>query len=151
MTGVLAIEAPTTKTGCAVDRIDDLLFDWYIWSQGYNPGVDYQAFDSSCAQSRTSRQWMDYDEIDAEVEWAIKKGIGKLLDPMIQKLHLPARVAINTAMRNFEAGVEVWSSMRLHGVDLAAEYAQAKAILCPQLVAAGLLTQDACKPAETAL
>jgi hypothetical protein len=126
-----------------MDRIDELLLDWYEWSQGYNPGTDYSAFDSTCAQFRTSRQWMDYDDLDAEVEWQRKKSIGRVIEPMILKLDLRTRVAINTACRNFASGAQVFSSVRIAG-DQEAEYARAKAILCPQMVAAGLIEREAC-------
>ena len=130
-----------------MDRIDELLLDWYEWSQGYNPGVDYSGWDSTCAQFRTSRQWMDYEDLDAEVEWQRKKAVGKLVEPMIQKLDLRARVAVNTACRNFSSGAAVWSSVRVAG-DKDAEYARAKAILCPMMVAVGLVEKNTCKPFE---
>ena len=98
-----------------MDRIDELLLDWYEWSQGYNPGTDYSAFDSTCAQFRTSRQWMEYDDLDAEVEWQRKKAVGRVVEPMILKLDLRARVAINTACRNFSSGAQVFSSVRIAG------------------------------------
>ncbi|MCP3709744.1 hypothetical protein M3I54_22635 [Paraburkholderia sp. CNPSo 3274] len=129
-----------------MDRIDELLLDWYTWSQGYNPGTDYQAFDSTTAQFRSSRQWMEFDDLDAEVEWALKKATGRVLEPLIQKLDLRARVAVNAMMRNFESGAQVWSSVRLgDGFSLQEEYDRAKAILCPMMVAAGLLEKSACK------
>ncbi|RQZ17248.1 hypothetical protein DIE15_12300 [Burkholderia sp. Bp9031] len=135
-----------------MDRIDELLLDWYEWSQGYNLGVGYQAFDSSTAQFRSSRQWMEYEDLNEEVDWQLKKTVGKIIEPMIQKLDLRARVAINTEMRNFSAGAEVWSSARLgHGSNIRAEYERAKAILCPQMIAAGLLDRNACTPLENAL
>ncbi|HDR9033757.1 TPA: hypothetical protein QDB07_001214 [Burkholderia vietnamiensis] len=135
-----------------MDRIDELLLDWYEWSQGYNPGVDYQAFDSSTAQFRSSRQWMEYEELNEEVDWQLKKTVGKLIEPMIQKLDLRARVAINTAMRNFSVGASVWSSPRLcNGLNAETEYMRAKTILCPQMIAAGLIQRDACKALESAL
>lgn len=129
-----------------MDRIDELLLDWYEWSQGYNPGTDYSGFDSTCAQFRTSRQWMDYEDLDAEVEWQRKKAIGKIVEPMVMKLDLRARMAVNLACRNFSAGVGVWSSVRLP--DAECQYARAKAILCPMMVAAGLVERNACKLLE---
>ncbi|MBB2928380.1 hypothetical protein [Paraburkholderia silvatlantica] len=126
-----------------MDRIDELLLDWYEWSQGYNPGTDYQAFDSTCAHFRSSRQWLEHDDIDAEIEWSRKKSVGKVIEPMIQKLDLRARVAVNTAMRNFSAGASVWSSVRVDAVDV--EYLRAKRVLCPMLVAVGLLDKKACQ------
>lgn len=129
-----------------MDRIDEMLLDWYEWSQGYNLGTDHKAFDSTCAQYRSSRQWMEYDDIDAEVEWQRKKGVGRVIEPMILKLDLRARVAINSAMRNFSDGANVWSTVRLADAD--AEYARAKALLCPMLVAAGMIEKNACKLVE---
>lgn len=128
-----------------MDRIDELLLDWYEWSQGFNPGTDYSGWDSTCAQFRTSRQWMDYDDLDAEVEWQRKKAVGKVVEPMVLKLDLRARVAVNTECRNMSDGSAVWSSIRIS--DQAVEYARAKALLCPMMVAAGLVERDACKEA----
>lgn len=133
-----------------MDRVDELLLDWYEYSQGYNPGTDYSGFDSTCAQFRTSRQWMDYDDLDAEVEWQRKKGVGRQIEPIVLKLDLRARVAVNTACRNFSSGAAVWSSIRVAG-DQEAEYARAKAMLCPMLSAAGLVERSACKPLESVL
>lgn len=133
-----------------MDKIDELLLDWYEWSQGYNPGTDYSAFDSTCAQFRTSRQWMEYEDLDTEVEWQRKKSVGKVVEPMVLKLDLRARVAINTACRNFASGSTVWSSIRVAG-DQEAEYSRAKVILCPMMVAAGLVERAACKPLESVL
>lgn len=124
-----------------MDKIDDLLYDWYTWSQGYNPGTDYSAFDSTCAQFRTSRQWMEYEDLDAEVEWNRKKYIGKLVEPMVNKLDLRGRLAVNSAMLNFSVGANVWSSYRTAEED----YARAKAILCPMMVKAGLVERNECK------
>jgi hypothetical protein len=130
-----------------MDKIDELLCDWWEWSQGYNPGTGYSGFDSTCAQFRTSRQWMDYEDLDAEVEWQRKKGVGKIVEPMVQKLDLHARIAVNVACRNFSAGVDVWSSARLP--DAEGEYARAKSILCPMMVAEGILDRNSCKQAES--
>lgn len=145
-----------TQTGCAMslemDRIDELLLDWYEWSQGYNPHTDYQSFDGTCAQYRSSRQWMEFEDLDAEVEWNLKKATGKMLDPMIQKLDLRARVAINIAMRNFSSGAAVWSSTRLgDNFQVSVEYDRAKDTLRPKLVAAGMLDKGTCEHDRNAL
>lgn len=132
-----------------MDKIDELLLDWYEWSQGFNPGTGYSAFDSTCAQFRTSRQWMDYEDLDAEVEWQRKKSVGKVVEPMILKLDLRARVAVNTECRNMAGGAHVWSTVRLN--DQHAEYSRAKSILCPMMVAAGLVEKNACKLGEAVL
>jgi len=130
-----------------MDRIDELLLDWFEWSLGYNPGTGYSAFDSTCAQFRTSRQWMEYDDLDAEVEWQRKKAVGKIVEPMVMKLDLRARMAVNTECRNMSDGAKVWSTIRVD--DQYAEYARAKAILCPMMVAEGLLDKNSCKQAES--
>jgi hypothetical protein len=134
-----------------MDRIDELLLDWFEWSQGFNPGTDYSSFDSTCAQFRTSRQWMEYEDLDAEVEWQRKKAVGKVIEPMVMKLDLRARMAVNTACRNFSDGAAVWSSIRLSAGDQQAEYERAKSILCPMLVNAGLIEKSTCKPVEVVL
>lgn len=126
-----------------MDKIDDLLYDWYEWSQGYNPGTDYSAFDSTCAQFRTSRQWMEYEDLDAEVEWSRKKYIGKIVEPMVQKLDLRGRMAVNTAMSNFAAGASVWVNARFADTQ-EEDYERAKAFLCPMLVTVGLVEKSAC-------
>jgi hypothetical protein len=126
-----------------MDRIDELLLDWWEWSLGYNPGTDYQAFDGTCAQFRSSRQWMEYDDLDAEVEWQRKKSVGRAIEPMILKLDLRARIAVNTECRNMSDGVDVWSTIRVS--NQAQEYARAKVILCPMMVAEGLIEKSVCK------
>lgn len=131
-----------------MDRIDELLLDWWEWSLGFNPGTDYQAFDGTCAQFRSSRQWMEYDDLDAEVEWQRKKSVGRAIEPMIMNLDLRARVAVNTECRNMSDGARVWSTLRLD--EQAKEYARAKAILCPMMVAEGLIEKSACKQLENA-
>lgn len=127
-----------------MDKVDDLLYDWYIWSQGYNPGTDYSAFDSTCAQFRTSRQWMEYEDLDAEVEWNRKKYIGKIVEPMVQMLDLRGRMAVNTAMSNFAAGASVWVNARFADTQ-EEDYERAKAFLCPKLVSVGLVERNECK------
>jgi hypothetical protein len=130
-----------------MDRIDELLLDWWEWSLGYNTGTNYQAFDSTCAQFRTSRQWMDDEDLDAEIEWSRKKAVGRAIEPMILKLDLRARIAVNSMCRSMSDGAQVWSSVRVDNLEV--EYARAKSMLCPMLVAAGLVDRTTCKPAET--
>lgn len=130
-----------------MDRIDELLRDWWEWSLGYNAGTSYRSFDSTCAQFRTSRQWMKDDELDDEIEWSRKKAVGRAIEPMILKLDLRARIAVNTMCRSMSDGAQVWSSVRVDNLE--AEYARAKSMLCPMLVAAGLVDRTTCKPAET--
>ncbi|MBU9403770.1 hypothetical protein KTE13_28905 [Burkholderia multivorans] len=133
-----------------MDRLDELLLDWYEWQNGYVPKLGHRGADPACRDFRISRQWMDYDDLDAEVERNRKAYVGRLVEPMIQKLDMRLRLAINTAMRNFSAGATVWINPR-HPDTQDQDYACAKTILCSQMVAAGLLERGACKPLENAL
>lgn len=130
-----------------MDRIDELLLDWYSWQAGYTPDLDYGGADPACRDFRISRQWMDYDDLNDEVERNLQAGVGKAIEPMIQKLDMRSRLAINTAMRNFGAGATVWINPR-HANTQDEDYARAKAILCPQMVLAELLEKSDCKPLE---
>jgi len=130
-----------------MDRIDELLLDWHDWQAAYTPDLDYGGADPACRDFRISRQWMDYDDLNAEVEANQKAYVGKLIEPMILKLDMRSRLAINTAMRNFGAGFTVWVNPR-HADTQTEDYARAKGILCPQMVAVGLLEKSACKPFE---
>jgi hypothetical protein len=128
-----------------VDRLDELLLDWYEWQASYEPALGYGRADSTCRDFRISRQWLDYDDLDAAVEANLKESVGKIIEPMILKLEVRPRLAINTAMRNFQAGYQVWTNPRYPETQ-DADYESAKAILCPQMVAAGLLERTACIP-----
>jgi hypothetical protein len=133
-----------------MDKIDELLLDWYEWQAAYSPNLDYGGAEPACRDFRASRQWMDYDDLNDEVEWNLKTAVGKIVDPMILKLGMRSRLAINTAMRNFGAGSTVWVNPR-HSDTQDEDYESAKSILCPQLVMAGLLERDACKKPEIVL
>jgi hypothetical protein len=133
-----------------MDKIDELLLDWFEWSQAYSPALDYGKAEPACRDFRISRQWMDYDDLNEEVERNLKASVGKLVEPLVHRLDLRARVAVNTACRNFASGAQVWSSIRIAG-DQETEYARAKAILCPMMVDAGLIERTACKPLESVL
>jgi len=126
-----------------MDRIDELLLDWYEWQSSYTPPLAYGGADPACRDFRTSRQWMDYDDLNEEVEANQKAYAGRLIEPMILGLDMRGRLAINTAMRNFGAGFTVWVNPR-HADTQEADYARAKAILWPKMVAAGLLDKSAC-------
>jgi hypothetical protein len=127
-----------------MDRIDELLLDWYTHSQSYTPALGYGRADPACREFRTSRQWMDFDDLDAEVERNRQAGVAKTVEPMVMKLDLRGRMAVNTMCRNFAAGSQVWSTVRVENLEQ--EYERAKAILCPMMVAEGLIDKTACKP-----
>jgi hypothetical protein len=133
-----------------MDRIDELLCDWYEYQAGYTPDLDYGGADPACRDFRISRQWMDFDDLNDEVERNLKAAVGKIIEPMIHKLDTRYRLAINTAVRNFLSGSAVWVNPR-HAQTQDEDYERAKAILCPKLVAAGLVERSACKPLEAVL
>ena len=133
-----------------MDKIDELLLDWYSWQSSYTPNLDYGGAEPACRDFRISRQWMDYDDLNEEVERNLKASVGKIVEPMIHKLDMRSRLAINTAMLNFGAGYTVWVNPR-HADTQEEDYARAKAILCPQMVLAGLLEKSACKVVELAI
>lgn len=128
-----------------MDRIDELLLDWYEWQESYEPALGYGRCDPSCRDFRASRQWMDYDDLDAAVERNLKESVGKMVEPMILKLDVRHRLAINTAMRNFQAGRHVWTNPRYPETQ-DEDYQSAKAILSPKMVTAGLLEKITCIP-----
>lgn len=130
-----------------MDRIDELLIDWYEWQEGYAPKLSFGSADPACRDFRISRQWMEYDDLNDEVERNRKAYVGKLIEPMVQKLDMRYRLAVNTAMRNFVAGAAVWTNPR-HGDTQDLDYAFAKEILGPQMLSAGLIARDACKTLE---
>jgi hypothetical protein len=130
-----------------VDKIDEVLLDWYEWTQAYSPALGHGKADAACRDFRISRQWMDYDDLNEEVERKLKEAIGKIVEPMVQKLDIRGRLALNTAMMNFGAGATVWVNPR-HADTQETDYARVKVILCPQLALAGLIEKDDCKLRE---
>jgi hypothetical protein len=125
--------------------MDELLLDWFEWNQNYSPALGYGKAEPACRDFRISRQWMDYDDLNAEVEWNLKESVGKVIEPMIHALDTRYRVAINTAMRNFQAGNNVWTNPR-YPESQEEDYADAKTMLCPKMVSAGLIEKTACIP-----
>ncbi|WP_246795365.1 hypothetical protein [Burkholderia perseverans] len=77
---------------------------------------------------------MSYDVIDHQLRVAT----GEAVEQSTQKLSLPHRIAVMTAVRNFAAGVPVFTNPRSlatqdHG------YAEAKALMRPALAAKNLI------------
>lgn len=120
------------------DEIDDILYDWYRYSQSYQPALGYGRADSTCRDFTISRQWMEYDELSEIVDHQLRAGIGKAVEPLMFELSLRHRIAIQTAMRNMEAGRTVWTNPR-HPETQEQDYADAKTQLRPRLYAKGLL------------
>lgn len=126
-----------------MDRIDELLFDWFEWSRSYAPALGHGGAEPACRGFQISRQWMDYDDLNEEVERNLTAMHGRAIEPMVLRLDTRYRLAINTAMSNFAVGASVWVNPR-HPDTQQHDYAEAKAILCPQMVAVGLLEKRAC-------
>lgn len=121
-----------------MDAIDDLLLQWYEWSRGYKPALDYDRAAASCRDFRISNQWMDYDELSAIVDHQLRAATGEAVDPLIQRLSLAHRVAVMTACRNFVAGSLVFRNPRNPDTQ-DADYAEAKRLIRPALIAKGLI------------
>lgn len=127
MTGV------TVNSGTNLDMVDELLMGWYEWNQDYSPALGFRRAASECRDFKISRQWMDGDEVIEEVEDELKAEIGRAVEPFVFQLSLAHRVAIQTHLKNLQAGVTVWSSAR------AGDYVAAKSILKQMFSAHGLL------------
>jgi hypothetical protein len=126
------------------DEIDDILYDWYVFSQSYQPALGYGRADSTCRDFTISRQWMEYDELSEMVDHKLREGVAKAVEPLIFELTLRQRMAIQTAMRNMDAGRTVWTNPRYPETQ-ESDYAEAKEALRPKLFAKGLLNSP-CKP-----
>jgi hypothetical protein len=135
-----------TTSAIAADEIDAVLTEWYEWSQGYEPALGYGRASASCRDFKISNQWMDYDELSEIVDHQLRAATGESVDPLIQRLSLVHRVAVMTACRNFVAGALVFRNPRSPETQ-EADYAEAKALLKPQLSAKGLI--DGCLTRRT--
>lgn len=124
-----------------MDRIDSLLLDWHEWQLGYEPVRGYPP-DAGFGQSfRSSRQWMDHDELNEEVELKLREHVGRIVDPLVMALDVRLRIAVATAVRNLYAGSSVWVNPRWPDTQ-DADYFRAKATLGPMLVSRGLLLRE---------
>jgi hypothetical protein len=120
------------------DEIDEALYAWYKWSSGYQEVHEHANADSTCRDFQTSRQWMDHGELSDLVDYEIRKSTALLVDPIISKLGLRHRIAVNNAMRNMDVGYTVWKS-RSHPDTQEEDYREAKAIMRPKLIVAGVV------------
>nr|WP_284507126.1 hypothetical protein [Caballeronia sp. ATUFL_M2_KS44] len=133
---------PMTTSAIAADEIDAVLTEWYEWSQAYEPALGYGRADATCRDFKISNQWMDYDQLNDVVDHQLRAATGQAVDPIIQKLSLPHRVAVMTAVRNFVAGAVVFQNPRSPATQ-DHDYAAAKALMRPALLAKGLLSARA--------
>ncbi|WP_244206524.1 hypothetical protein [Caballeronia pedi] len=128
-----------TTSAIAADEIDAVLTEWYEWSQAYEPALGYGRADATCRDFKISNQWMDYDQLNDVVDHQLRAATGQIVDPIIQKLSLAHRIAVMTAVRNFVAGAVVFQNPRSPATQ-DQDYAEAKALMRPALVAKGLLS-----------
>lgn len=136
-------ESYCKRTGIAMnqelDEIDQLLVDYYEWSQAYSEATGYGRVSASCRDFRSnSRQWMDYDEIGEEVDARLKAETGRAVEPMVLALPMRERIAATTAMRNFVAGRDVWRNPRYPETQ-DEDYSRAKDLLRPAMMNRGLI------------
>jgi hypothetical protein len=139
----LCIEASKTMTPTqpTYDAIDDVLYEWYRWSSGYQEIRSHDSADSTCRDFRVSRQWMDHGELSDLVDYEIRKTTGQLVDPIISTLGLRHRIAVNMAMRNMDCGYSVWKSGARPDTQ-ETDYREAKRIMLPRLIAKNLVNPE---------
>ncbi|MFP3549730.1 hypothetical protein SB861_03310 [Paraburkholderia sp. SIMBA_049] len=124
-----------------VDAIDRLLLDWYEWDLGWDPVPGYPRGAGFVEGFQSSRQWMELDEINDEVDRRIIEAHARVIGPLVLSLNVRLRLAVNTAVRNLAAGAEVWLNPRWPATQ-DADYRCAKEALAPKLVMRGLLPRS---------
>jgi hypothetical protein len=121
-----------------VDAIDRLLLDWHEWQLGYAPVRGYPRDAGFGEGYQSSRQWMDIDDLNEEVEMRLRERVGRVIDPLVMALDVRLRIAVSTAVRNLYADATTWSNPScLTARDT--DYWSAKLALGPALVSRGLL------------
>jgi hypothetical protein len=128
------------NTAVASDKIDEVLIEWFEWSEGYRAVAGYKGADSTCRDFKISNQWMDFEELSEQVDHQLLGMTGELVEPIIMALNMQHRVAVMTAMRNFAAGSFVFTNPRSPATQ-DADYADAKEVMRPKLVAKGLINR----------
>jgi hypothetical protein len=120
-----------------MDAIDRLLLDWHEWNLGWEPVPGYPR-DAGFDGFRSSRQWMDLDDLNEEVDRRIIEAHARVIDPLVLALDVRLRLAVNTAVRNLAAGTVVWHNPRWPETQ-DADYLRAKDVLAPIMIMRGLL------------
>ncbi|WP_186183756.1 hypothetical protein [Burkholderia gladioli] len=124
------------------DEIDELLYHWYRWSNGFTEVRAHGGSDSTCRDFQISRQFMTHSDLSDLVDYQIRKSIGARVEPMIHKLGVKHRIAVNVAMKNMEVGAKVWFNARYPDASHA-DYVEAKTLLAPKFIAEGLVNREA--------
>jgi hypothetical protein len=118
-----------------VDLVDELLMDWYEWTQSYVPAVSYRTSDASCSGFQSSKQY-SYEDLDDDVVSELRATIGRAVEPFIDQLSQRHRCAIQAWMLNLQVGRSVWHNARV----LEDDYQDARTILRQMFRAHGIFT-----------
>lgn len=121
-----------------MDRIDQILLDWHEWNLGWEPVCGYPRDAIFGDGFSSSRQWMDLDDMNAEVDRQIIEAVAKVVDPLVLALEPRLRIAVSVAVRNLYAGAVVWTNPRWPETQ-AGDYHHAKQVLAPGFLIVGLL------------
>ncbi|WP_395066165.1 hypothetical protein [Paraburkholderia silvatlantica] len=121
-----------------MDAIDRLLLDWHEWNVGWEPVPGYPRDAGFGDGFQSSRQWMDLDDLNEEVDRRIIEAHARVIDPLVMALDARLRLAVNTAVRNLAAGAEVWRNPGWPATQHT-DYRRAKEVLTPKLITRGLL------------
>ncbi|MBN3758383.1 hypothetical protein G3N95_36120 [Paraburkholderia sp. Tr-20389] len=124
-----------------MDTIDRALLAWHEWNSGWQPCASYPRDASFAGQYHSSSQWATPEDTDDVIDRHLVEQTARLLDPLVAALDVRLRIAINMAMRNFEAGASVWRNPRSPATQ-EADYARAKRLLAPKLMALGLIGRE---------
>jgi hypothetical protein len=124
-----------------MDRIDQLLLDWHEWNLGWEPVCGYPRDAVFGDGFSSSRQWMDLDDMNAEVDRQIIEATATVMDPLVSALEPRLRIAVSVAVHNLHAGAVVWTNPRWPETQHA-DYQRAKLTLMPALLVRGLITRE---------
>ncbi|MCA3187902.1 MULTISPECIES: hypothetical protein [unclassified Cupriavidus] len=124
-----------------MDAIDRLLTDWHAWGCGWQPVAGYPRDAAFATAYHSTNQWATPEDIDDAIDRDLRERNARAIDPLIMALPLRERVAINVAVKNFAAGASVWTNPRWPNSQQA-DYAHAKQLLAPRLMALGLIGRD---------
>ena len=121
-----------------MDDIDDVLIQWYEWSQSYKPALGFSGASASCRGFRISNQWMDHDDLSHLVDSQLLENVGRAVDPIVMDLAMHHRTAVMVVVRNFVTGAAASQNPDDSAI-LVEVYAEAKSVMRPAFIARGLL------------
>lgn len=116
------------------DSLDDLLYEWFIWENGYNAVKGYGGADKSFMNVVSSRQ---HDSTIEILERQVVQYQMPVIQTCIQELSGDSRLAIRIEQSN-RYGPSVYRNPRA-GDDQPAAYAAAKREITPLLKRRGIV------------